>query len=81
MLARIVCAAIRVGGRIYTGRRHGVIMRNIWKDRPEQCIGQNRQGFLDSDGNFVSRKQAGIIAYRNGQTSMLRDNLMSEDLW
>lgn len=84
---RIVAAAIKHNGRIYTGKRHAFIMRQIW-DEAEQfglpipkIAHDEHQGFVDNHGIFWNRFQAGAIAYRAGQTEVRKQELTSEDLW
>lgn len=43
--------------------------------------GRAIQGFLTSKDNFVDRKQAGEIAFREKQTERKTDCLFSEDLY
>ena len=66
---RIVCAAMRKGGRVITGARHfDKVMRSQmnategilwWKD----CD----QGFIDQYGDFMTREEAWIVAENQGQ--------------
>lgn len=39
------------------------------------------QGFLTNEDFFVTRQEAGVIAYNAGQTDTLHDYLISEDLY
>lgn len=76
-MARIIAAAIMKDGRIYAGHRHYNVIRN---NRPidfKNC----EQGFVDEDGNFLSRKEAAKIAYKNGQIKKKKEILFSEDLY
>jgi hypothetical protein len=46
-------------------------------------LGNNEQGFLTSDGRFVRRAPARVIAHRAGQIGdeIIGGTLTSEDLW
>lgn len=78
----IVSAALRLpSGAILSlprPARHGCIMRAF--DDPE-VIAKSDQGFLTSDGAFVNRQLARIIAFTSGQVSTVGGELFSEDLW
>ena len=88
---RIDAAAIRVpcqipGYRIYLGGRHGDIIINalcngdITKEEAVIC----EQGFFTSDGHFVTREEALVIAREAGQVgenTIHPTQLFSEDLW
>jgi hypothetical protein len=63
----IVKAAIKVNGKIYEGYRHGNIMQDFWEDNPKTKIEFEDQGFLTSEGEFVSRTEAANIAFEAGQ--------------
>lgn len=79
---RIVAAAINYGGKIYQGKRHAEIMRQIWEGLDEAIyISQEIQGFVTDSGRFVSRTTAAKIAFAAGQIVRSRDLLTSEDLW
>ena len=59
MSLRIVAAANRKDGCVFTGAHHHLI---LWQ---MSCCGAGKggeQGFLASDGRFVDRKEARIIA-------------------
>jgi len=73
----IVCAAIkRSDGIILAGRNHAFLINNSPKDT---CKKNSQQGFLTSEGRFVSRSEAGDIAFKAGQTK--DDSLLfSEDI-
>lgn len=78
---RIVSAAIRYGGRIYTGKRHGDIMVAILDDYPTAMIAPDDKVFLASDGTALNRFQAGAVAFAAGQTRERKQRLLSEHLW
>lgn len=44
-------------------------------------VGEHEQGFLTSKNRFVSRKEAGEIAFKAGQIEKENDYLFSEDLY
>ena len=71
-------AAILIDGTVYTGRRHGDVIRANIKKR----IGvKGVQGFVTTDGKFVSRSEAAKIAFKSGQIKKPTSLLMSEDLY
>jgi len=81
---RIVAAAILQNGRVWTGKRHGLIIPIVFKDTGEK-VTQDQQGFWTDDNRFVRRVAAMTIALEHGQvvkgkTINSRD-LFSEDLW
>ena len=65
-------------------RHHNVIWK-IAEETKEESIGSNEQGFLDSAGNFLNRKEALVNARFNNQLLADRpiwhDELFSENLW
>jgi hypothetical protein len=86
---RVVAAAIRVdSGTIYSvpkpGRHHDVYRHMREQGEMGSGVG-HRQGFILSDGSFVSRADALEIARRAGQ--LIREptgpstGLFSEDVW
>lgn len=72
-------------GFVVCGRRHHncylslAIIKN--EDVSRLSFGKNIQGFLTSKDRFVDRKEAGAIAFAQGQTKKLEDCLFSEDLY
>jgi hypothetical protein len=90
----IVAAAIRIGKLVCSvprpGRHHDVI-RACAKSGMPTPIGvmpglEDEQGFIDHEGNFLSRKQAALHVVKCGQplrSSHInhRLGLFSEDLW
>lgn len=81
MSTTIVKAAIKVNDEIFTGFDHGECFK-FARDKfpiPTQDL---KQGFIDSNGNFVDRKQAMVIARESGQLTYETDKhtLISEDL-
>jgi hypothetical protein len=84
----VVAAAIKskVNGQVYSvpqpGRHHHVISKMAKEGLPLPIQGE--QGFLLSDGSFVRRARAKMIAVRAGQLLpgvSGRSKLYSEDLW
>ena len=75
----IVKAAIRVKDKIYTGFDHGECFSYAVFPIPVEDL---EQGFITSDGEFVNRKEAMIIAREAGQLRYETDKqtLISEDL-
>lgn len=82
----IKCAAIRVGDKVLTGRRHhdifhantvrqnGVIVSRIFGE----------QGFVTLSGDFLTREEAAKHALKTGQISKLKfskTELFSEDIY
>lgn len=87
---RIVAAAVKISGLTISlpkpARHHDVIntLANMFYRDNEAyfIVPPEMQGFLDSDGHFLNRKEAMLIAYAAGQTKVTdRDELYSEDLW
>ena len=81
MSKEIVMACIKYCDRIYTGFNHTECFNKL--NREERIIVHSRleEGFIDSDGNFVDRKQAMIIAKEANQVKFEKSTLMSEDLY
>ena len=67
----IVAAAIRQGGRIWTGRRHAeIIWAMVDEGLPTPIKGE--QGFTDDTGAFLDRHAAGEHAISCGQIERMR---------
>lgn len=69
-------------GFVICGRRHHncyITMKILLKDNIDMY--EKVQGFLTSHNEFIDRKKAGKLAYKNGQTTEFRDILFSEDLY
>lgn len=81
MSKEIVMACIKYCDRLYTGFNHTECFNKL--NREEMIIVHSRleEGFVDSDGNFVDRKQAMIIAKEANQVKSGKSTLMSEDLY
>jgi len=76
--AKLVESAIKVEGVVHTGKRHHIILQSA-PTFGEYKLGE--QGFVDEDGKFWNRYQAARIAFHTGQTSVIKKNLTSEDMW
>lgn len=84
----IASVAIRYEGRTYSlppPSRHHHIIRMIAEENGVGVHGDEEQGFLDSDGAFLNRKQALDVALAAGQVldpaNIRAGRLFSEDLW
>jgi len=74
-------SAIRKEGKIYTGRRHHNILNDA---KPFGFLRNGEQGFVDNEGNFLTREEAAIKAIECGQIKELKYHkakLFSEDLY
>ena len=82
MCDSIVKACVRYNDRLYTGFDHGECFKKLNEDNTMLVHSDIEQGFVDSDGNFVDRKQAMIIARESGQLRYEpnKKTLISEDL-
>jgi hypothetical protein len=80
-------AAIRLDGRVFTGRRHADIFHANAVSRNGvivSSIAGGEQGFVTDKGLFLDRKLAAKHALECGQIKALRyskTELFSEDLW
>lgn len=75
-------AAIRQDGRVWTGRRHDVVIKKIIEELGRDATPvRAEQGFVTECGKFVDRKEAAKIAFEAGQVKELFPILMSEDLY
>ena len=88
-MLRIVSAAIIWKDMIFSmpapHRHHHILlkMRNEM-GLPIESVSWKGQGFLTSEGNFVNRKEAELIAFAAGQmkySKIIGGILTSEDLW
>lgn len=79
---KIVAAAILRDGRIWTGKRHHLIMRQMAAELgPEIAPIDDPQGFVTEDGRFVDREEAARLAFQSGQMTRRVRTLFSEDLF
>lgn len=84
--SKIVIAAIKKNGVVFTGTRHGHIIRDMVesgfiKDQKKDYVEQHEQGFVDDKGNYHSRDDARYIAIHAEQVKPDHGILYSEDLW
>lgn len=81
---RIVCAAVLLsGGPVVCGPRHfDSVMRGTIEELEAPVEGAI-QGFVDQFGNFMTREEAHLVAFRAGQIPAHTDGdqLYSEDLY
>ena len=90
---KIICAAIKIhdedGSYIIRGHRHHDCIRTIaniprYADKLKSSLAQN-QGFINSDNEFVDRKEAFNIYYKDmlekAEKELGRNYLLSEDLY
>jgi len=73
---------IKTGFVICGQRHHNCFMTMaILADNQERLKYEKTLGFLTNYNNFVDRKEGGEIAYRTGQTTTLKNELYSEDIF
>ena len=81
---KIVNAAMMHEGKMWTGRRHYEIIRDIVEGTGVSRA-KGEQGFVTDKGKFVNRSEALKIAISSGQVeegkTINRKHLFSEDLW
>ena len=70
-------------GIVFCGWRHANCMYQPVAifGKSTHKLGEVEQGFLTSKNRFVSREEAGKIAFEAGQTDELKTYLYSEDVW
>jgi len=71
-------------GFVISGRRHHNCFGTaflIHDQKTTYLKHEKAQGFLTSKDRFVSREEAAIIAFEQGQTIKLHETLFSEDLY
>jgi len=78
---KIVSAACKRGEKVWTGERHNKIIEQMFNEGLGMPVRQSEQGFLTSEGRFVDRYDAAVLAFEAGQTEILKSCLSSEDLW
>ena len=85
-MPRIFQAAIKFEDVIYTLKkpnRHEDIIKHMADDLGMKTPITGEQGFLDSNGNFINREDALVLARSTGQ--LLKEYhpkyLFSEDVW
>lgn len=84
---KIVCAAIKLGGIVLPCIRHWdvgchILADNVWGSSVQSLIkdGQECQGFIDNEGQFLDRKQAAIL-FNSYSRKKVGKMLFSEDLY
>lgn len=73
----IQTAAIKVGGKIFTGKNHEVIAVRVY-DITHDASGE--KGYVDSNGNFLNMEQAANAAFNAGQIKKRKKILLPKDL-
>jgi hypothetical protein len=84
MQERIVKACIKHPKTwgLHPGRRHGDILQRMYGTGALDGLpGESMFGFLTSEGRFVDRIEAAIIAHDAGQIEKPQRCLQSQDLW
>jgi len=63
--------------------RHDAVLKLIFDTTGKRTVRDEIQGFLDSDGNFLTRAEAEVVARAAGQVTgpVIGGPLTSEDLW
>mgnify|MGYP000208110751 CR=1 FL=1 len=74
-------SAIWFDGKVYTGKRHGDIIRDMVENHGVKPPCSGHQGFVTEDGHFVCRKAGARIAYEAGQIKKPTTTLFSEELY
>lgn len=73
IMNRVSMAAIRVGRTVYTGRTHFEALRKILSsmspDDATKAALEGEDGFVDTEGNFLTREQAFDLASAQKQIS------------
>lgn len=88
-MPKITHVAIRFRGTTYSlpaPNRHHDVIRHIAETTGAATVDAhgNDQGFLDADGNYWTRRQARVVAEREGQLIKRAgkfSELFSEDVW
>lgn len=68
-------------GIVVCGRRHHNVFNSIFQMFDRSPEGKVMQGFITNTDRFVSRMEAGKIAFEAGQIKRETDTLFSEDLY
>jgi hypothetical protein len=72
-------------GIVFCGYRHSDCISTMTavtgKRSVTHMVGDFTQGFLTSKNNFVTRKEASVLAFQAQQISTQKSVLYSEDLW
>lgn len=83
---KIIAAAIKRGRVVFTGVRHGHIIRDMVAvgfitDIKKDYVHSHEQGFIDENGDYWNREESRQIAIHAGQIKPDHGTLYSEDLW
>lgn len=89
ILPRITHVAIKYDGKVHSlpePNRHHNVIRMIAEENGVGIKGPDVQGFLDSHGRFLNRREAMRLAAASGQINRGEGGyqgpeLFSEDLW
>lgn len=80
--------AIKYKGKVYSlpkPNRHHNVIKLIYDETGKPIDGTDIQGFIDSENNFLNRKDALIVAKKTNQildlNNIRANELFSEDLW
>lgn len=84
----ITHVAIRFQGKVWSlpaPNRHHHVIQYIVEQTGVDYVDGDEQGFLDADGNYLTRQQALEAALVNGQvkdpSNIKANRLFSEDVW
>ena len=86
-LVTIVASAVKTDKKVWSllaPNRHHHVLRLIADSNESRNFETEVEGFLDSNGKFLTRKEAMIIALEAGQVlnhDNLKEELFSEDVW
>ena len=78
----ITQAAVLCDGAIHTlprPARHGDVLHDLYNKKG--LVLGTRQGFINERGEFLTRAEAAIEAFRCGQIKTPKPCLFTEDLW
>lgn len=85
---KITHVAVKANGKLYSlpePARHSDVIRLAVEDGAPTPIKQRQQGFLDSEGQWLTRADAFNVALKAGQVESREAHrctlLFSEDLW
>lgn len=84
----INAVAARIKGKVYSlpaPNRHHNVVQGYRREHGQPAGAGTVQGFMDNEGNFLTRMEAMIVARAANQlipnSSHIQDTLYSEDLW
>ena len=70
-MERIELAALRYGGKMYTGNAHMVALAELCGEHTDVDMREIEEGFVTNTGRFVDRNEAAAIGKKSGQVSSL----------